>query len=52
MKFSAVNECQQTIFDEDIVVAMKNIHAHLDITSSFMHVILECLKNGLDDKND
>ena len=39
MKFSALNECRQTISDEDIVVAMKKIPGYLDITpSDFMEI--------------
>jgi CBS domain-containing membrane protein len=39
MKFSALNECRQTITDEDIVVAMKKIPGYLDITpSDFMEI--------------
>ncbi len=39
MKFSALNECRQTISDEDIVKAMKKIPGYLDITpSDFMEI--------------
>jgi CBS domain-containing membrane protein len=39
MKFSALNECRQTISDEDIVTAMKKIPGYLDITpSDFMEI--------------
>ncbi len=39
MKFSELNECRQTISDEDIVVAMKKIPGYLDITpSDFMEI--------------
>ncbi len=39
MKFSALNECKQSIIDEDIVGAMKKIPGYLDITpSDFMEI--------------
>lgn len=34
MKFSSLNECVQTITDEDVVQAMKKIPGYLDITPS------------------
>jgi CBS domain-containing protein len=34
MKFSSLNECIQTITDEDVVQAMKKIPGYLDITPS------------------
>lgn len=39
MKFSALNECRQTITDGDIIGAMKQIPGYLDITpSDFMEI--------------
>jgi CBS domain-containing membrane protein len=48
MKFSALNECQQTISDEDIVAAMKKIPGYLDITpSDFMEIYRVAYEHAL-----
>lgn len=49
MKFSAFNECRQTITDEDIVGAMKKIPGYLDITpSDFMEIYRVAYDHALD----
>ena len=48
MKISHINECVQTITDEDIVRAMKKIPGYLDITpSDFMDIYRSAFKHAV-----
>jgi len=48
MRFSCINECFQTITDEDVLEAMKKIPGYLDITpSDFLQIYQITFENAV-----